>query len=246
MNSKAVSEVLGYMLIMAIVIASISVVYMKVNNIVDNTSKMFISEGIRQSFKRILNVMAISTYGGAPLQSIQIEMQGGSLWISNETVISITAGNTSLERYTGALNYRYGGYQVSIENGGVWENYYGYERSVEEPRIFIHTTSAKSSSYSTMVVAVVVINRLVGDVSVSGQGSVKLIFNTTAVNVTAQDVGDVMNFTVTSPYAKLWYEFFDKLPGDAYLNNTTNTARLSVYVDRIVIAEYTTEVSVET
>lgn len=246
MNQRAVSEVLGYMLIMAIVIASISMVYMKVNSMVDNTSEMYISEGIRQSFKRILNVLTISTYGGAPLQSIQVELQGGTFWISNETRVNVTAGNISIERYTGSLNYRYEGFLISLENGGVWENYYGYERAIEEPRIFIHTTIAKNPSYSTRVVAVVVINQLVGDVSVSGRGSVKLIFNTTSVNVTAEDVGSVMNLTVTSPYAKLWYEFFETLPGDAYLDNSTNTARLSVYVDRIVIAEYTTEVSVET
>ncbi|WP_456478853.1 DUF7289 family protein [Geoglobus ahangari] len=246
MNSKGVSEVLGYILILGIVIVAISMVYLKTNSMVENTSKMFISEGIRQSFKRILNVVAISTYGGAPLQSIQVEMQGGTFWISNETKINITVGNLTLERYTGALNYRYEGLEVTLENGAVWERYYGYDRAIEEPRIFIHTSFAKSPSYSTKVVAVVVINRLVGDVSVSGEGSVKLIFNTTSVNVTAEDVGDVMNLTITSPYAKLWYEFFDKLPGDAMLNNTTNTATLSVYVDRIVIAEYTTQVSIET
>lgn len=246
MNSRGVSEVLGYMLILAIVMASISMVYLKVNSLLDSTSKMYISEGIRQSFKRILNVVAISTYGGAPLQSIQVEMQGGSFWIGNETRINITAGNISIEKYTGSLNYRYEGFQVTLENGAVWEDYYGYKSAVEEPRIFIHTTSARSASYSTKVVAVVVINKFVGDMSVSGRGSVKLVFNTTSVNVTAEDVRDVMNLTVKSPYARLWYDFFKTLPGDAYLNNSTSTAKLSVYVDRIVIAEYTTEVVVET
>ena len=246
MNSKGVSEVLGYMLIMAVVIAAISMVFLKTNSMVENTSKMFISEGLRQSFKRILNVIAISTYGGAPLQSIQVELQGGSFWLSNETKIRVEVGSIDITKYTGSLNYQYEDFKISLENGGVWEEFYGYKQAVEEPRIFIHTTFAKSPSYSTKVVAVIVISKLNGDVSISGEGPVKLIFNTTSVNVTAQDVSSTMNLTVTSPYAELWYEFFDSLPGDAYLNSTTNTAKLSVYVDRIVITEYTTEVNVET
>ncbi len=246
MNTKGVSEVIGYMLIMAVVIAAISMVFLKTNSMVENTSKMFISEGLRQSFKRILNVIAISTYGGAPLQSIQVELQGGSFWLTNETEIRVEVGSIDITKYTGSLNYRYEDFKISLENGGVWEEFYGYKQAIEKPRIFIHTTFAKSPSYSTKVVAVIVINRLVGDVSISGEGSVKLIFNTTSVNVTAQDVSSVMNLTVTSPYAELWYEFFDSLPGDAYFNSTTSTAKLSVYVDRVVITEYTTEVRVET
>ena len=247
MNLKGVSDVMGYMLIMAVVIAAISMVFLKTNNMVENTSKMFISEGLRQSFKRILNVVAISTYGGAPLQSIQVELQGGYFWISNETKIRIEYGTEPpVERYTGSLNYRYEDFKISLENGGVWEEYYGYKQAIQEPRIFIHTTFAQSPSYSTKVIAVVVINKLAGDASISGEGPVKLIFNTTSVNVITQDVSGTMNMTVTSPYAELWYEFFETLPGDAYLNSTANTAKLSVYVDRIVITEYTTVVSVET
>ncbi len=246
MNSNGVSEVLGYILIMAIVITAISMVFLKTNTMVEDTSKMFISEGLRQSFKRILNVIAISTYGGAPLQSIQVELQGGSFWISNDTKVKIQVGSINITKYTDSLNYRYRDLRISLENGAVWEDYYGYKKAVEEPRIFIQTTFAKSSSYATKVVAVIVINRLVGNVSVSGQGPVKLIFNTTSVNVTTQDVSAVMNMSITSPYAKLWYDFFSSLPGDANLNNTTNTATLSVYIDRIVLTEYTTEVSAET
>ncbi len=246
MNSKGVSDVLGYMLIMGVVIAAISMVFMKTNDMVDNTSKMFISEGLRQSFKRILNVIAISTYGGAPLQSIQVELQGGSFWLSNDTEIKIDVGTTSIEEFPGSLNYRYEDFMVSLENGAVWEEFYDYKNSVEVPRIFIHTTFAKGSSYSTKIVAVVVINKLTGNVSISGKGPVKLIFNTTSVYVITEDVGGTMNITVTSPYAELWYDFFDSLPGDASLNTTTNTAKLSVYVDKVVITQYTTEVRVET
>ena len=135
---------------------------------------------------------------------------------------------------------------VSLENGAVWEEFYDYKNPVEVPRIFIQTTFAKGSSYSTKTVAVVVINKLVGDVSISGKGPVKLIFNTTSVDVTTMDVSETMNITVTSPYAELWYDFFDSLSGDAYLNTSTNTAKLSVYVDKVVITEYTTEIRAET
>ncbi len=243
MKERAVSEVLGYMLILSIVVAAISMVYLKVNDMVESTSEKFRVEGVRQSFKRILNVVSISTYGGAPLQSIQVELQGGSFWIANETRIKLTAGNVSIDEFVGSLNYELENFRVSLENGAVWEDYYGYKRPVEEPRIFIHTTSESVPSGTTRTVAVVVITKFTGNVSIAGQGSVKLIFNTTSVDIYSEDVYGNMTLSVTSPFAKLWFEFFSTLPGDTVLNN--DTAILRTYVDRIVVAKYNVEVRVE-
>lgn len=244
MRDKAVSEILGYMLILSIVVAAISIVYLKVNSMVEDTSEKFRVEGVRQSFKRILNVISISTYGGAPLQSIQIEMQGGSFWISNETRVVLTAGNISVDEYVGSLNYRLEDFRVTLENGAVWEEYYGYKRAIEEPRIFIHTSYVDSPTGSTKRVAVIVISKLTGNVSIAGEGSVKLIFNTTSVEVFSEEVSGNIHLNVSSPYAELWYEFFNTLPGDARLNG--NWANFTVYVDRVVVAKYIVNVKAKT
>jgi hypothetical protein len=241
MNSKAVSETLGYILILGMVIVAISYVYANTYDILEDTSSKFRVEGLRQSFKRIQNVLSISIYG-APLQSIQVETQGGTFWIGNETQIKIAANSSiAFDGYVNSLKYKYEDLEVALENGAVWEDYYGYKKMVSAPRIFIHTTSTQDASQATKTVAIIILNKLKGSFSVSGKGSLKLIFNTTLVNVTTYSMSGNLTINLTSPYAKLWYEFFKTLPGNSQLSG--NKASFSSYYDKLIITEY--EVGVE-
>jgi len=240
MDSKGVSETVGYLLILGIVIASISYAYVHAYSMIEDISSKFKDEGLRQSFKRIQNVLYSSTYGGAKLQSIQVELHG-SFWIANDTYLRILS-NSSLstsilfEGYVRSLNYKYEDFEIVLENGAVWENYQGYKRVVEYPRIFIHTSYKPSPSEHKEKVVVVVINKYVQDFSISGEGSVRLIFNTTSTSFKVYDGPGNVKITVKSPHAKLWYDFFLTLPGDCELSG--NIANFTTYYDKLVLAEY--------
>lgn len=241
MNSKAVSETLGYILVLGIVILAISYAYLNAYYIVENTSSNFRIEGLRQSFKRIQNVLSLSTYGGAPVQSIRVETQGGAFWAENETRIKISANSSiAFDGYVRSLKYKYGNFEMVLENGAVWENYHSYKRMLSSPRIFIHTTSTQDASEATKTIAIIVLNKFTANFSVAGTGPLNLVFNTTLVNTTTYNTPGNMTINVSSPYAELWYEFFETLPGDSQLNG--NEVSFASCYDKLVIIEYDVKV----
>jgi len=236
MDSKGVSETVGYLLILGVVIVSISYAYMHTHSMIEDTSSKFKAEGLRQSFKRIQNVLASSTYGGAPLQSIQVELHG-SFWIANETYLRVVKNSIPVfEGYVKSLNYKYEDIEIVLENGAVWENNHGYKRAVEYPRIFVHKSYKPSPSGDTETIVVVVVNRYVQDFSISGEGSIRLTFNTTSTSFQVYDGPGNVTITVESPYAELWYDFFETLPGNSEFSG--NTANFTTYYDKLVLSEY--------
>lgn len=77
MNSSAVSEILGYIFVTAIVIATISTVYVSTYDMLQDTSEDKKIEGLRQSFKRVQNVLPLSTYGGLLCKAFRLKYREG-------------------------------------------------------------------------------------------------------------------------------------------------------------------------
>ncbi|MFP3909773.1 MAG: hypothetical protein ACLFVX_07925 [Archaeoglobaceae archaeon] len=242
MNSSGVSETIGYIFVTAIVIVAISTVYVSTYDMLQDTSEDNKVEGLRQSFKRVQNVLSLSTYGGAPLQSIQVEAQGGMFTVQNETQVKVVANSSTVfDEYIGSFNYSYGDMEVCLEGGAIWEDYYGHKSAVSSPRIFIHTTSTQDPSQASKTVVIVVLNKLRGDFSVAGEGSLDLFFNKTTVNTTTFSEPGNVTLNVTSSYAELWNNFFEELPGDSYMDG--DKVSFQSYYDKLIITEYEVRIS---
>uniref|UniRef100_A0A7C3M967 Uncharacterized protein n=1 Tax=Archaeoglobus fulgidus TaxID=2234 RepID=A0A7C3M967_ARCFL len=243
MNSKAVSEVVGYIFVFGIILTAVTYAYLNVNHLVKETTDKYRVEGIRESFKRVQNVFFLSVYGGAPLQSIQVEFQGGHLYIENKTTVRIEVENSPIwEGDVRALSYELGDYKIVIENGAIWEDFYGYKRTVMNPRIFVKKVEVPGASGANYTVVMVVVDRLVGDVSIAGYGSVNLVFNTSVERVIYNTTPGYLNFSVSSPYYEKWYDFFQELTGDVFRDPLTNTARMTVQYQKLIVTVYETEV----
>jgi len=203
-DSKAVSEVLSYIFVFAIVVAVVSIVYLQVNNIIDDTKDKMKIEGLRQSFKRVQNVIQITAYSDAPSQTIEFELQGGSLYLRSEPVFRIVVENETIPVTAGSLTYEFEDYLITYENGGIWESYYGDHRMVAEPRIFIHHRSEDNQT-----IIVVVVTKLSGSFSYSGYGSVRLDFEKTNTSVDVYNLnGNLRIYYGNSTFADKWEEFF--------------------------------------
>ncbi len=243
MNDKAVSEVVGYIFVFGIILTAVTYAYLNVNNLVKDTSDKYRVEGIRESFKRIQNVFFLSTYGGSPMQSIQVEFQGGRLYVANESNIKIRIGTSEIwNGYIGSLKYELGNYEVVIENGAIWENYYGYEKSVMDPRIFVKRIEVPGASGAKQTVVMVVVDKIKGNFSISGYGSVNLIFNSTVDRIIYNTTTGNVTFSVTSPYYENWYDFFQELTGDSFKDPSTSTAWMVIPYNKLIIAIYETKV----
>jgi hypothetical protein len=207
MMENGVSEVLSYIFVFAIVVSVVSIVYLQVNNLIDETRDKMKIEGLRQSFKRVQNVIQLTTYSDAPSQTIEFELQGGSLYLENRPVFTIMVDNDSYNITTGSLTYSFGDYSITYENGGVWETYYGEQRIVGEPRIFIHHRNVDNQT-----IIVVVITRFNGTFSYSGEGSLRLDFEKKNTSIDVYEFnGNLRIYYGNSSYVDKWEEFFQDL-----------------------------------
>jgi hypothetical protein len=238
MSERAVSEVLSYILIFGVVMTAISIVYSQVYTSTVETSQKFKVEGIRESFKKIYNVFVLSVYGGAALQQIQIELQGGTISVENCTYVSINIGNEPYSIYTKSLNYQLGNYRISFENGALWESYYGYNRSVQTPSIYIKSVQVPQASGVDQVF-VIVINEIDGDVTVSGEGSIVIIFNSSLQSSALYKEKDV-TINITSPFADLWEGYFRNFGS---VSRENNTVIFNKHADTLILTIYKTNVS---
>ena len=243
MNNKAVSEVVGYIFVFGIILTAVTYAYLNVNNLVKETTDKYKVEGIRESFKRVQNVFFLSVYGGAPVQSIQVEFQGGHLYIENQTSIRIRASGSPI--WNGdvrSLSYELNDYKIVIENGAIWEDFYGYKRSVMDPRIFVKRVEVPGASGAKQTVVMIVVDRLDGNFSIAGYGSVNLVFNTSVERVIYNTTPGNLTFSVSSPYYENWYDFFQELTGDVFKDPSTKRAWMTIPYQRLIIAVYKTKV----
>ena len=245
MNNKAVSEIVGYIFVFGIILSAVTYAYINVNNLVKDTTDKYRVEGLRESFKRIQNVFFLSTYGGAPVQSIQVEFQGGYLYLANNTTGRILLNNTPVvSGRIGSLDYKYKGYHVSIENGAIWEDYYGYKSVIMEPRIFVQRVETQGASGAYRTVVMIVVSKLTGNISIAGAGSVNLVFNSTVKKVIYNTTPGYLKLQIKSPFAENWYDFFQTLSSDVKYDAGNSTAEMQVYYDVVIITVYETEVTV--
>lgn len=240
MNEKAVSEVFSYMLIFGIVIATIGIVYTQVYTSTMETSHKFKVEGIRESFRKIYNVFVLSVYGGASVQQIQIELQGGHLFTENRTYVRVKIGDENFEFYTKSLNYQLGDYRISFENGALWDGYYGYNRSVQTPTIYIKTVQVPQASGMEKVL-VIVLNELESDISIAGEGSVLIVFNSTLETSRLYSGGKNVEFEVKSPYADLWENYLSNF---GTVDRFDNTVKLETLSGSVILTVYKTDIKI--
>lgn len=66
-------------------------------------------------------------------------------------------------------------------------------------------------------------------------------FNKTMVDTTTYSQPGNVTLNVTSPYAELWNDFFEKLPGDSYING--DKVSFKSYYDKLIITEYEVRIS---
>jgi len=242
-NEKAVSEIVGYIFVFAIVLTSISYVYINVSDIVKDTSEKYRVEGLRESFQRITNIFFLSTYGGAPVQSIQMELQGGTLSIKDEPYIELKVNsNPILSNNTKSIVYEFKDYTISVENGAIYENYYGYSRTIIDPRIFIQQVEVRGVSGAKENVTMVVVYMLNGNLTVSGMGAIDLIFQSRVFNSTFVENPGNLTMDITSPFASNWHDYFSNTLG---VPSTINGNKVSVNInfDKAIITIYEVNVT---
>ena len=249
-DEKGVSETLGYIFILGIIIASISIIYVHTSSELSTSQDIVKYRSMVQGFRKIQNIIDYTAYANNPEKTIRILINSGRVYITgNDTIkIEVRMNNTTQYQYQGemgSIEYSYKDQKISFENGGVWLKKDDQVSMIFEPRIFIYK---KNVNNETIVFIALV--KIQGRDSVAGSGFVdlKVKFNNTDSRIF--DGGGYINMNITSEYAEAWEDYFDGMRG--YVNNTVlqtqlsgNTVSVQIYFDRLILTLYTIDTEIQ-
>lgn len=118
MMKKGVSEIVGYIYVFGIIMAVTAIVYLQVNNFIDQTQKNVLQQGIEQSFKRIQYTIYDVAFGNSYSKSIDVEVGEGSISVKNTGVIRLFF-NYSLDSEPSQCPYPFTSKSINMTNGNI-------------------------------------------------------------------------------------------------------------------------------
>lgn len=220
-SEDAVSEVIDFVTILGILVLSIGLIGVAGYPIVKNAQEANHIENTKQSFTVLAGNINKVVLGQAPSQSVELKMYGGTLSVTGNSTINITAENstqriTLVDQQMRSIESTVGNTVIAYEGTGVWAKYpNGNTLLVYKPLI--------TNRSDVLVIPVVKIS---GTSSMGGSGMSR---------VTAKGVpsvafyGNVSNITVviTGNYNLGWKDYFTNIMAWDYTISDTITARLN-------------------
>jgi hypothetical protein len=235
-SEDAVSEVVDFVTILGILMLSIGIIGVAGYPIVKNAQEANYIENTRQSFIMLAENVNKVVMGQAPLQSVELKMYGGSLSVTGNSIINITATvdgieNTPLmdEGRMRSIESTVGDTTIAYEGTGVWAKYPdGNTILVNKPLI--------TNQSNVLVIPVV---KIYGHSSIGGSGmSSVMVYGVPNIEF-HPNVNNITVRIINSSYQDGWKNYFNttlhwsKCPGGssddciAQLNTTNN---IDVYI----------------
>lgn len=235
-SEDAVSEVVDFVTIIGILVISIGIIGVAGYPIVKNAQEKNYIENTRQSFIVLAENMNKVVVGQAPSQSVELKLYGGSLSVTGNSTINITANSTNVttglierivlvDQQMRNIESTIGETTIAYEGTGVWAKYpNGNTIVVNKPLI--------TNQGNVLVIPAV---KMSGTSSTGGSGmshvSVKGV-------PTVTYYGNVSNITViiTGDYVPGWKDYFKNIIkwdyniGDVYTARLNTTKNLDVYI----------------
>ena len=240
-SENAVSEVVDFVTILSLLVLSIGLIGVAGYPIVKNAQEANHIENTRQSFIVLANNVNKVVMGQAPSQNVELKMYGGSLSVTGNSSINITANSTNVS--TGnieriilvydtkmrSIESTVGDIVIAYEGTGVWAKYpNGNTILISKPLI--------TSQNNMLIIPVVTID---GTSSVGGSGMSRVTAKGVPTITFYNNVSDII-VTINSSYSSGWKNYIDNempwnfcfsigLPGECAvpLNMTKN---IGVYI----------------
>jgi len=252
MNSKGISEVIGYILILGIVILITSFSFVYSYSVVSDTKERVKFESMNQGFRKIQNIVEYTAYTKNPRKSIRLLVNEGMISVKEQNEINVTVKSSNITLYNtkynvGLIEYEYENYKVAFENGGVWQKSFDGVSIVSEPRIFIYRKQIANE-----MIVFVALTRLQGNSSVGGYGFVNVMVEYNSSETRTFNESGYIYLNITSEYAGAWNSYFERLRG-GLTNNTVlqtdysgNKLNVLIYYDNLILTEYLLDAYVDT
>jgi hypothetical protein len=239
-SDDAVSEVLGYSLILGIVIISVGLMTVSSFPILSDLKDSVFMETSLESLSMLDGKISMVAYGTTTSQPSRFDLNGGKMTVGNDTGsrVTITVYNSSGELskdiiYLGKLEYIVGDQKIGFENGGIFRKYpEGNTVMISPPEFHFNG--------GTLTFPIIKIN---GNDSISGKGviTINAISNDSISNknpVTIYPKGNNssnpifdkgVNITIKSEYYKSWAQYIEeRTEVDPSTNDSTQEVSVSI------------------
>jgi hypothetical protein len=219
-EDAAVAETLGFIYIFAIVILSMSMIYVLGFPALQKSMDDTVFESTEQNFIVLQSYMKMVGFDQVPVQSLKIRLQGSTLSVTQKSNLTIVYNNGTPETLyyvTGEIEFNKNVNVLTYENGGVWKRYPDGRLMVSAPRIY----TGKINKTNITTIGVVVAH---GQSFQSGSGIsvLKMEHNDSNINKSSNPVN--VTLIINSRYASDWRKFLESID---FTTNLTSPSSLT-------------------
>lgn len=232
-GDRAVTEVMGGILILLVMVLTISVLFMYGIPVIEETQTSIRMRNMITQMVSLHEQMVKVTANVIPSALFRIPTSDGDLEIKENSfqlfVNNSTATLYSINDTMNKIEYVYGSRTIAIENGGVWRKDDRSNNSImiERPRIL--------ASGDAVTIAFI---KIQGTGSAGGRGfsNVKVTLNSSETRIF--NTSGYVTITVDSDYKDAWMRYFESINA----NVTGNMANITF--SRLVISKYILDVEI--
>ena len=213
-SQTAVSEAVGFILTLAIVILASGMVYASGLPILQHSMDVSHFMEMQESFSLLGQNINEVVYERAPVRSTELKIIGGAMSIQHDSSIQVVVNETLYTYNMGSVEYFQDHQITAYENGAVWTKYSNNDTiMIVKPLI----------NYGNVTTIPVV--ELLGDASKAGEGTARIraarsdSSSTYFINATDQNT----TIIVQSNFYRAWKRYFeDNLGADEVIVDDTN------------------------
>lgn len=228
-SQTAVSEALGFILTLGILLIASGIVYLGGLPILQDAKDASHFQEMEESFMLLGQNMNEVAYERAPIRTTELKIVQGSMSIRHDSYMQVVVNDTSYTYYMGSLEYYLDDQVIAYENGGMWTKYKNDDTIIRSKPNINHAN-----------ITTIPIVELLGTYSKGGEGTVRIrashsdsstihFINSTGYNAT---------IIITSNYYKGWKSYLEDNVGANDIvvddSNRTVTANLTasyIYID---------------
>jgi hypothetical protein len=210
-SEHAISEVVDFSIILAIMLLAVAIIGVAGFPLVDHMQESGHTENIRQSFIVLTANLNKVVFGNAPSQSIELKVHGGSVSVTGNSNINVTmqvwnSSTSSIETHSFERQMRmvenvFEERSICYEGTAAWAQYpIGYAVMISEPEFVFNDD-----------VLVIPVPMITGSSSVCGVGLVHVVSDGGEPSVYRYQNVSTVNITIMSKYYRGW---------ERYLNDT--------------------------
>jgi len=229
-DESAVSEVIGYVIILGIVFVVFGLIFFNATTLFSETEETERLENAQRGLTVLQSNVEEIVFGDSPRRTTQVRLSGGSVSVgSQRTRVNLSVdGEVVRNRTLSPIEYTFNDEGVSYENGAVFRRTLSGTVMASEPGWVIRDDMVSISTVRTF-----------GGGSLGGESTVSVRTESAGdAFVVSNDTVNTVNVTLTSENAVAWNRYFEDLEAEnaGTVDNVTyipgdNRVRMDMSID---------------